>query len=444
MSDTAVASETAETYRPSAKQSVFHASPAKFRLILGAWGGGKTTMLVWEDIAQSLRHPGSLGVVYRKTYPSLRDTTKKEYLDAIPPALIKTIVRSEGREAIELVNGSQTWFRCLDDFRKLGSTQFDRISVDEAWEISEEDYRTLAYGRLRGKLGPRRMVLATNPPNRSHWLHQEFIDRANESKAVFHFSAEDNRDHLPPDYWDQFKNMPEQWRARFVRGEWGVLSTGAPVFAAFRSDLHVGDFAYSVALPLVRGWDFGFHHPVCVCLQVTATGHVVVLAEIIGQDEDLLAFGNRVVQQTAQLFPAAATNVIDYCDWAGSHASDRGSKEKGLTAVAFLLHEYGIRCRYRKMGIMPGVFKLQQMLESLPLGRPLLRFDRAGCPRLIDAVSGGYVMDPKTDEPKKDNENDHLVDALRYAVIPAALPASSKYAGKPFPRRFQMSSTGVA
>ena len=435
MAAPAAATETVETYRPTPKQQAFHAAPQKFRLVLGAWGGGKTTLLVWEDIAQSLRHPGSLGVVYRKTYPALRDTTKKEYLAAIPPQLVKTIVRSEGREAVELINGSTTWFRCLDDFRKLGSTQFDRISVDEAWEITEEDYRTLAYGRLRGRIGPRRLVLATNPPNRSHWLYKEFVERANEHKAIFHFSAEDNRAHLPADYWDQFKNMPEQWRARFVEGQWGVLSDGAPVFPAFRTDLHVGDFRFTPGLPLIRGWDFGFHNPVCICLQVVSTGHVIVLAEIAGQDEDLLAFGHRVVAQTQVLFPGVK-ETLDYCDWAGSHPSDRANHDRGITAVAFLRREFGISCRYRKMGIMSSVFKLQQMLETMPLGRPLLRFDRAGCPRLIDAMAGGYVMDKKTDQPKKDNENDHYVDGLRYAVIPAALPATSAYAGRPFPSRY--------
>ena len=171
-------------YTPTAKQAAFHAAPAKFRLLLGAYGSGKTKMLIWEDIQQALDFPGSLGVVYRKFYPSLRDTTKKEYLDALPAELVQQVIRSEGREEVEFVNGSKTWFRCLDDWRKVGSTQFDRISVDEAWEISYADYKVLAYGRLRGKIGPRRIVVASNPPQRDHWLHKEFVELPTADKAI--------------------------------------------------------------------------------------------------------------------------------------------------------------------------------------------------------------------------------------------------------------------
>src|SRR5438128_2100530 len=186
-------------YEPSEKQQAFHANPAKYRCVLGAWGAGKTTLLCVEDVLLAMEFPGSLGAVYRKTYPALRDTTKRDYLRHLPPELVKREIKSEGREEIEFLNGSRTLFRCLDDFRKLGSTQFDRVSIDEAWEIEEEVFRTLAYGRLRGAVGPRRLMLATNPPNIDHWLYKFFVEEAetDQERQTFHFSTYDNAEHLP-------------------------------------------------------------------------------------------------------------------------------------------------------------------------------------------------------------------------------------------------------
>jgi hypothetical protein len=78
----------------------------------------------------------------------------------------------------------------------------------------------------------------------------------------------------------------------------------------------------------------------------------------------------------------------------------------------------------------------------MPLGNPLLRFDRQGCPLLIDAISGGYAMDERTDEPKKDGYYDHLVDALRYACVGggASQSGGSKFAGRPFPKTWRMTA----
>ena len=688
-------------YTPTAKQRTFHAAPAKFRLLLGAYGSGKTKMLIWEDIQQALDFPGSLGVVYRKFYPSLRDTTKKEYLDALPAELVQQVIRSEGREEVEFVNGSKTWFRCLDDWRKVGSTQFDRISVDEAWEISYADYKVLAYGRLRGKIGPRRIVVASNPPQRDHWLHKEFVELPTADKAIFHFSTYDTAQYLPDGYIRDLESQPEQFKRKFLFGEWGAISNGAPVFTAFRTDLHTGDFRTIPGVPIIRGWDFGYHHPACLapshrvlcadlrwravgdlrvgdgllafdefpdttgaggrsrcwrpstvtaassatkpCLRVTLddgtvftcstdhrflvtmrfadggrphrntwvqateleigdrlprfftpwdhphtydagwvsgfydgegsvtardahltiaisqvknglldrlqlllardgftvsrsaqhdgrpnhhdterlylsggwsehirflgsyrpsrlvekyrrlladrgphmqkeylarvvsiedagpqdvvvletstrtyiaegygqhncvwlqfapSGHVIVLHELLGTDEDIITFGNRVITASSQWF-TDQTEFQDYVDASGSYSSARNDRSDSCVAV--LAKEFGLRPRYRKLGIHQSILRLQYLLETMPLGKPLLRFDRGGCPLLIDAVAGGYAMDNKTDEPKKDGYYDHLVDALRYACVGGGITnqAASPYAGRRLPASWRVTA----
>src|SRR5262249_57068067 len=59
-------------YTPNKSQRPFHGSSAKYRLLLGAAGSGKTVALVMEDILEAMDYPGSTGVVFRRYYPSLR------------------------------------------------------------------------------------------------------------------------------------------------------------------------------------------------------------------------------------------------------------------------------------------------------------------------------------------------------------------------------------
>ena len=64
-----------------------------------------------EDVLLAHEYPGSTGVIFRRYYPSLRDTTKRTFFDWIPRDLIAHEVKSEGREEVGYHNGSRTLFR---------------------------------------------------------------------------------------------------------------------------------------------------------------------------------------------------------------------------------------------------------------------------------------------------------------------------------------------
>ena len=420
------------TYEPTPKQQLFHQCPAKFRLVLGAYGAGKTTLAVWEDIMLAMEYPGSLGVVFRKTYPALRDTTQRQYLEHIPPELREAcrFVRTEGREAVEWPNGSQTLFRCLDDFMKQGSSQYDRVFIDEAWEVGEQEFRALALGRLRGKVGPRRMVCVTNPPDDTHWLYQFFVTEADDDKAVFKFSTYDNREHLPAGYIERMeRSMTEPEKRKFLRGEWGILAKGKAVFGMFREDLHVGAFQPAKGAVTIRGWDFGFVHPACVWLQTDAMGYTYILHEILGDQEHVAQFAQRVVNDSHRLFPDC--RFEDYCDVAGTQRNDRGP-----TAVHILRNQFKIFPHYRKVGRHKSIEGIANLLSSLANGGlPMLRIDRR-CKYTVKALAGGYYLGTNG-EPTGDNVYDHLIDALRYALAPAVMPMASPFEGKPLPRSWR-------
>jgi PBSX family phage terminase large subunit len=426
----ALVGPTGEPYVPNSSQAPFHASPAKYKLLLGAAGSGKSLAICIEDCLLAHEYPGSTGVIFRRYYPSLRDTTKRTFFDWIPRDLIANEVKSEGREEVEYHNGSHTLFRVLDDYRKLGSMEFDRIGVDEAIEIQEREFLSLI-ARLRGQRGPRRMYLATNPPDEDHFLYKWFVTQERPDKAVFHSSTYDNREHLPPDYIRELEQYPPAWREKYLYGRWGFLSDGTPVFDGFDPTLHVAKLEPIPELPVIRGWDFGYVHPACAFFQQLPSGHVRWLHEMMGSNEELRSFATRVLAETKIEFPAAK-RIEDYCDVAGTYKNDRSP-----TSVQILRNEFHLEPYARKYGIAYTIERIRGLLRTKADGVPLLQIAER-CRLTRRAFAGGYAMDSKKDEPCKDGFYDNIIDAGRYAITAITHGfgtdvTTQSFRGKPLP-----------
>jgi hypothetical protein len=447
------------TYQPSPVQNRFHADPAKYRLLLGAWRAGKSVAMIWECILLALEHPGARFAIFRKTYPALRDTTWRDFLGECPPELLLGEPRkTEGREEATLQGGTVVMARCLDDWRKLGSASFDAVFADEAYEFTSDDYQMLSKGRLSGKIGPRRLVLATNPPNRDHWLYRTFVLNRQQNMAVHHFATLDNylechlrhpddavadeeaaasalctrpvderRDdgtvihrNLTADYINELRAMPENQRRRFLDGQWGFTATGTPVFPEFAESRHVQVLYPERGVPIYRGWDFGYRHPCCIWVQVLPTGHVHVLDELLGTNEDIDSFARRVKQRNAERF--AEYTIEDYCDAAGVQKNDLG-----FSSIQ-ILRRAQITPRFRRLKIWPTVEALRDLIARTSLGVPLLRV-HAECTWVREAFSGGYrlhVAPDGTELPRKDGLYDHAIDALRYALADILHPTNTR------------------
>jgi hypothetical protein len=417
-------------YSPNRSQRPFHASPARYKLLLGAAGSGKTVALVMEDILEAMDYPGSQGVIFRRYYPSLRDTTKKTFLEMCPPELIAREIKSEGREEVEFINRSKTIFRVLDDYKKLGSMAFDRVKIDEAIEIEEREFMALI-ARMRGKIGPRRICLATNPPDEDHWLYRWFVERPSDDKRVFHSSTYDNADNLTPDYLHELEQYPPAWKEKFLYGRWGFLSEGQPVFEDFHPEIHVGTLAIEPGLKVIRGWDFGYVHPACIWLQHHPGGHIFWLRELLGTNVDLRTFANEVLRLSKLWFPDT-TEWEDYCDIAGTYKNDRAP-----TSAQILRSEFNIPTYARKYSVHFTVERMRGLLRTEADGQRLLQIDES-CRLSRRAFAGGYHMDQKKDEPAKDGFYDNVVDAGRYPITAVTMgfgtdPAAQKFAGKKLP-----------
>lgn len=168
-----------------------------------------------------------------------------------------------------LKNGRQILFAGLDDVEKLKSVTpavdvLTDIWIEEATEIAYEDYKQLKK-RLRGITQgsfKKRIVFSFNPVLKTHWIYKEFFGSWDDSKTVYvddtllilKTTYKDNA-FLAPDDIESLENEADKYFYEvYTLGNWGVL--GKVIFKNWRSE------DLSALVPrfdnIYNGLDFGF------------------------------------------------------------------------------------------------------------------------------------------------------------------------------------------
>ena len=197
-------------------------------LYSGAFGAGKSRILVEKALALGRRHPGVPIGIFRKVRASLAATTQVTFLQAARPGELVRKNKTEGW--YELANGSRFWLLGLDaDVEtgvpsKVGSLDLAFAFVDEAVELDEADWMMLL-GRLRYPDVPYRQIgAATNPSHPDHWLKKRFTG---DHPDRLYLSAPTSANRfLPQDYVDRMLGLTGIYRERYVMGGWVAVSGG--------------------------------------------------------------------------------------------------------------------------------------------------------------------------------------------------------------------------
>lgn len=369
--------------------------------------------------------------VVRNSYPQLRDTTIKTYLDWFPPLYFgkynatnkQYLIKYDGKE-IEIL------FKALDspeDVRDLLSLELTGAHIDEAREVHEDNFKGLLgrvgrFPSLKDTGGqspfitPPQVILTTNYPSTEHWIYRDFVENPIKGYTMYQQTQEENKHNLRKGYYEDlehdYANRPDLLRT-LVRGEWGITIRGKQVYPEFVRGIHVSP--KPIILPnvpmIIRGWDNTGLSPACIITAIGSTGQWLIKKEFCGEDIGILDFGEMVQLYCAQQF-GSKMRYRDIGDPAGTiRDSNKMSPAAYLRKLGIFIED-GIQTFQVRREAVSG------RLTKLINGQPSILVDPS-CTRLIDGFEGGYAYPEignsgvfKTDPAK--NEYSHVADALQY------------------------------
>ena len=215
----------------------------------GAKGGGKSYLVRAREVYRRLKHPGTTGLIIRKTYPELLSNHIRRFFIEYP--IVKQWYRAT-EKAIYWPNGSVTEFSHLgttDDVYNYQGREYEDISIDEITQHEEEVFKILrSSNRTTHKDVNPTMLLTGNPGGIGHeWAKRLFINRVFERKeepSDFDFvqaKVYDNKALIDADpaYLGRLEALPEHKRRAYLEGDWDSFE--GQVFAEFRRELHVAE-----------------------------------------------------------------------------------------------------------------------------------------------------------------------------------------------------------
>lgn len=302
-----------EAYKP------FLTNRTRYEIFYGGAGSGKSVFVAQRLLVRTMNERGHKFLVVRKVARTNRHSTF---------ALLNEIIGQWGVEKLFRINksdmeifcmsGNQIIFTGLDDVEKLKSIAgITDIWIEEASEISQEDFIQLDL-RLRGKTRwPRQISMTFNPVSALLWQKAYFFDRPREDCRMLRTTYRDNRflDEQYKKVIDNLRNEDETYYKVYGLGEWGVLE-----------NLIYSNYTVESNMPLsfdeiIWGLDFGFNNPTALVKIGLKDGAAYVLEEFYRSgltNNDLIGImKERVARNESVYADSAEPNRIEEISRAG-------------------------------------------------------------------------------------------------------------------------------
>lgn len=198
-------------------------SKARFPAFVAGWGTGKTLFAILKGLHISNQHKNNLGLIVRKEYTDLKDSTIKDFEDL-------TGLKVPSDKDVKLDNGSVIMFRHGDELDVLQNINLGWFVIEQAEEFETDVQFQMLRGRLRRKGVPHFGAVIGNTKGHN-WVWQLWKTPGSErSKEYFLREATtfDNASNLPPDFIEDLKHLekesPHHYN-RFVMNSWEDVDT---------------------------------------------------------------------------------------------------------------------------------------------------------------------------------------------------------------------------
>lgn len=228
------------------------ASDAQHIMLFGGSRSGKTFLHVRNVVMRALKAPRSRHVILRYRLSHIRSSIMMDTLPSVMrmayPQVPWTMNKSD--MFAKLGDNSEIWLGGLDDkdrTEKILGNEFATIYLNECSQIPWAS-REMVITRLAQKATQimqnrapcelkTRMLYDCNPPSKSHWTYQLFVQHVNpETKrplpdaanyASFQLNPRDNIENLTADYLRTLEALTPRMRKRFLDGEFADATPNA-------------------------------------------------------------------------------------------------------------------------------------------------------------------------------------------------------------------------
>jgi len=372
------------------------------QIIYGGASSGKSVFAAQRRVIAMIREPRNY-IITRKVADTIRTSVFSETEKAIYSLRLQDHfnINKSTMEIEYNVDGRKMYFRGLDDVAKIKSITvpvgvITDIEIEEATEVTEDDYEQLDL-RMRG-IAPciKRMCLYFNPIFRNHWIIKKWFNgqwvlrRYIEGNIlILHSNHKDNK-FLDQQDHDKIESKIGYFHDVYAKGKPGVL--GDLILTNWTigdcKDLHFDNTVY--------GLDFGFSNDPAAVLKIGVdksrkTLYIQQEVYVYGSTNDVLAAQSK---QMCGLSPV-------WCD----NAEPKSIRE---------MHNQGEN-RINAQPVIKGKDSVWHAIQWLQQWNIVI--DK-GCIETINEVSCWQWMKNKQGE--KINEPapgpDHAIAALRYGT----------------------------
>ena len=345
----------------------------------GGTRSGKTysLLLVLIELAYKNPNAGATITIARKTFPALRASVMRDFFEILNRENIYNEAHHNKSDATYILFGNLVEFISIDQAQKVRGRKRDVLFINEANELSLEDWRQLLI-RTTGNI-----LLDYNPSDEFHWLYEQVIPR--EDAALFKTTYLDNPflDEALVAEIERLKDADENfWRV------YGLGERGQSRSAIFNHYIQTEDVGPDWKL-LAYGLDFGYTNDPTAAVAVYTNGNQLLFDEVLYQS----GLANR---QIAKLLDVGKAPII--ADSAEPKSIDE-------------LHGYGLNVHAARKGpdsVRSGI----QYLHSKPL------YITARSVNLLKELRNYKWREDKNgrilNEPV--DAFNHAIDAARYAA----------------------------
>ncbi len=430
-------------YKPTPKQCEFHEAKEDEVLFAGGRGGGKTRALVMEAIRLCSHYPGIRVLVIRRSFPQLRATVVAELAKVGFAKRLGAVWNSTEME-LRFTNGSLLkagYIDALSDTAQYQGSEWQALLLDEMGLLVPEALPILRETlRTSNPAIPVRWLRATaNPGGPSHaYVRSHFVDATDDGRKVItdehgrttrfiRSSVYDNVRHVGTSYVRILEGIEDTARRKsMLDGDFNAFF--GQVFQEWDARRHIVGPRHLVHIPPSwrrhAGIDYGFAAPwAVVWVAIDADGRAWAYREAYERGLSPTEQAQRILAIERAANESDVVHWIDPATAAKVHA--------GAPSIADMYGAEGLGTAPADNNRLAGWQAVHQYLAEGPICQfhtamrqrdewrgdtcPRLHVVEGTCPNLVRTLPA-LPYDPIRVEDVDTKADDHLADALRYAL----------------------------